>query len=204
MARQMLQIETNRKPLVAGDVEVLADEAHVAALGSLGAVGVAENPLVGLPVAVAVADRGHVGCGLGARAIGARRQRHHHLEAAVVDHAGRVVERGVEDFDDRTRRHAERLDARGVELAVLDLPAMCHEQDKVAGSQVKLAGAVILQAVELRVVAVAPAELEAASLTPSSSGALATYLLPSGMGVAASASTSGAVRLDGTSSHTRP
>jgi hypothetical protein len=29
----MLQIETNRKPLVAGDVEVLADEAHVAAFG---------------------------------------------------------------------------------------------------------------------------------------------------------------------------
>lgn len=201
--------------LVAGDVEVLADEAHVAALGSLGAIGVAENPLVGLPVAVAVAGGGHVGCGLGARAIGARRQRHHHLEAAVVDHAGRVVERGVEDFDDLARRYAERLDARGVELAVLDLPAMRHEQDKVAGAQVKLAGAVILQAVEACVVPVAPAERKerppymrkpslSASLTPSSSGALATYLVPSGMGVAASASTSGAVRLDGTSSHTRP
>ena len=40
---------------------------------------------------------------------------------------------------------------------------MRHEQDKVAGAQVKLAGAVILQAVELRVVAVAPAELEGAA-----------------------------------------
>jgi hypothetical protein len=29
----MLQIETNRKPLVTGDVKVLADEAHVAAFG---------------------------------------------------------------------------------------------------------------------------------------------------------------------------
>ena len=47
--------------LVAGDIEVLADEAYVAALGSLGAVGMAENPLVGLPVAVAVAGRGHMG-----------------------------------------------------------------------------------------------------------------------------------------------
>lgn len=92
----------------------------------------AENPLVGLPVAVAVAGRGHVGRSLGARAVGAGGQRHHHLEATVVDHARRVVERGVEDFDDRTRRHAKRLDARGVELAVLDLPAMRHEQDKVA------------------------------------------------------------------------
>lgn len=121
--------------LVTGDVEVLADEAHVAALGSLGTICVAENPLVGLPVAVAVTGGRHVGCGLGARAIGACRQRHHHLEAAVVDHAGRVVERGVEDFDDRTRRHAERLDARGVELAALNLPAMRHEQDKVAGAR---------------------------------------------------------------------
>ena len=73
------------------------------------------------------------------------------------------MERGVEDFDDRTCRHAERLDARGIELAVLNLPAMCHEQDKVAGAQVKLAGAVILQAVEACVVAVAPAELEGAA-----------------------------------------
>ena len=73
------------------------------------------------------------------------------------------MERGVEDFDDRTRRHAKRLDARGVELAVLDLPAMCHEQDKIASAQVKLAGAVILQAVELRVVSVAPAQLEGAA-----------------------------------------
>ena len=123
----------------------------------------AEDPLVGLPVAVAVTGGRHVGCSLGARAIGARRQRHHHLEAAVVDHARRVVERGVEDLDDLARRHAERLDLSGVELAVLDLPAMRHEQDKVAGAQVKLAGAVILQAVELRVVAVAPAELERAA-----------------------------------------
>ena len=45
------------------------------------------------------------------------------------------MERGVEDFDDRTRRHAERLDARGVELAALNLPAMRHEQDKVAGAR---------------------------------------------------------------------
>ena len=29
----MLQIEINRKLLVAGDVEILADEAHVAAFG---------------------------------------------------------------------------------------------------------------------------------------------------------------------------
>ena len=70
------------------------------------------------------------------------------------------MERGVEDLNNRTRRHAERLDARGVELAVLDLPAMRHEQNKIAGAQVKLAGAVVLQAVETRVVAVAPAELE--------------------------------------------
>ena len=70
------------------------------------------------------------------------------------------MKRGVEDFDDRTRRHAKRLDTRGVELAVLDLPAMRHEQDKVASAQVEFARAVILQAVELRVVAVAPAELE--------------------------------------------
>ena len=55
--------------LVHGDVEVLADEAYVAALGSLGAVSMAENPLVGLPVAVAVAGRGHVGRSLGARAV---------------------------------------------------------------------------------------------------------------------------------------
>ena len=40
---------------------------------------------------------------------------------------------------------------------------MRHEQDKVAGAQVKLAGAVILQAVEACVVAVAPAELEGAA-----------------------------------------
>ena len=51
--------------LVTGDVEVLADEAHVAALGSLGTICVAENPLVGLPVAVAVTGGRHVGCGLG-------------------------------------------------------------------------------------------------------------------------------------------
>ena len=70
------------------------------------------------------------------------------------------MERGVENLDDLARRHAERLDARGIELAVLDLPAMCHEQDKVACTQVELARAVVLQAVELRVVAVAPAELE--------------------------------------------
>ena len=120
----------------------------------------AENPLVGLPVAVAVAGSRHIGRSLGARAVGARRQRHHHLEAAVVDHAGRVVERGVEDFDDRTRRHAKRLNARGVELAVLDLPAMRHEQDKVASAQVEFARAVIFQAVESCIVAVAPAELE--------------------------------------------
>ena len=146
--------------LVHGDVEVLADETYVAALGCLGAVSMAEDPLVGLPVAVAVTGGRHVGCSLGARAVGARRQRHHHLEAAVVDHAGRVVERGVEDFDDRTRRHAKRLDARGVELAALDLPTMRHEQDKVARAQVELTRAVVLQAVETRVVAVAPAELE--------------------------------------------
>ena len=40
---------------------------------------------------------------------------------------------------------------------------MRHEQDKVAGAQVKLAGAVILQAVEACVVAVAPAQLEGAA-----------------------------------------
>ena len=47
--------------LVHGDVEVLAGEAYVAALSCLGAIGVAEDPLVGLPVAVAVAGRGLVG-----------------------------------------------------------------------------------------------------------------------------------------------
>ncbi len=129
-------------------------------LGSLGAVSMAENPLVGLPVAVAVTGGRHVGCGLGARAVGAGGKRHHHLEATVVDHARRVVERGVENLDNLARRHAERLDARGIELAVLDLPAMRHEQDKVARAQVELTRAVILQAVETRVVAVAPAELE--------------------------------------------
>lgn len=114
--------------LVAGDIEVLADEAYVAALGSLGAVGMAENPLVGLPVAVAVAGRGHIGRSLGTRTVGAGGQRHHHLEAPIVDHARRVVKRGVENLNKRAGRHAERLDARGVELAVLDLPAMRHEQ----------------------------------------------------------------------------
>ena len=37
---------------------------------------------------------------------------------------------------------------------------MRHKQDKVAGAQVELARAVVLQAVETRVVAVAPAQLE--------------------------------------------
>ena len=123
----------------------------------------AENPLVGLPIAVAVTGGRHVGCDLGTRAVGAGGKRDHHLEAAFIDHARRVVQRGVENLDDLAGRHAERLDACGVELAVLDLPAMRHEQDKVAGAQVKLAGAVILQAVESCIVAVAPAELEGAA-----------------------------------------
>ena len=123
----------------------------------------AENPLVGLPVAVAVAGSRHIGRSLGTRTVGAGGQRHHHLEATVVDHARRVVERGVENLDNLARRHAKRLDARGVELAALDLPAMRHEQDKVTRPQVELARAVVLQAVETRVVPVAPAELEGAA-----------------------------------------
>ena len=70
------------------------------------------------------------------------------------------MERGFENLDNLARRHAERLDARGVELAVLDLPAMRHKQDKVASAQVEFAGAMILQAVKSCIVAVAPAQLE--------------------------------------------
>lgn len=149
-----------QRTLVAGDVEVLADEAHVAAFGCLGAIGVAEDPLVGFPVAVAITGGGHTGCSLGARAVGAGGQRNHHLEATVVDHAGRVVECRSIDLDERAGRRAEGLDARSVKLAVDDLLALGQQQDKVAGTQIELAGAVILQAVELRVVAVAPTQLE--------------------------------------------
>ena len=92
---------------------------------------------------------------------------------------------------------------------------MRHEQDKVAGAQVKLAGAVILQAVEARVVAVAPAELEGAAAKHEKAECIgildalelrraATYLLPSGMGVAESASSTGDVSTDGTLSQTLP
>lgn len=116
--------------LVTGDVEVLADEAHVAALGRLGAVGVAEDPLVGLPVAVAVTGGRHVGCSLGARAVGARRQRHHHLKAAVVDHAGRVVKRGGVNLDERAGGRAKGLDLSGVELAVDNLLALASSRIK--------------------------------------------------------------------------
>ena len=120
-------LRSRQKILVAGDVEVFADETYVAAFGCLGAVSMAENPLVGLPVAVAVAGSRHIGRSLGTRTVGTGGQRHHHLEATVVDHARRVVERGVENLDDLACRHAERLDARGIELAALDLPAMRHE-----------------------------------------------------------------------------
>lgn len=110
---------------------------------------------------------------------------------------------------------AEGLYLRGIELAVDDLLALGQQQDKVARAQIKLAGAVILQAVKLRVVAVAPAQLEGTAAVHEQTervgtfdllelGAEATYLLPSGMGVAESASVSGAIRLEGTSSHTRP
>lgn len=149
--------------LVHGDVEVFTGEAYVTALSCLGAIGVAEDPLVGLPVAVAVTGGGHVGCGLGTQAVGAGGQRNHHLEAAVVDHARRVVERRGIDLDERAGGCAEGLDLSGVELAVDDLLTLGQQQDKVAGTQVELAGAVILQAVEACVVAVAPAELEGAA-----------------------------------------
>ena len=70
------------------------------------------------------------------------------------------MQRGGVDLDERAGGRAERLDLRGVELAVDNLLTLGEQQNKVASTQVELARAVILQAVELRVVAVAPAQLE--------------------------------------------
>ena len=117
--------------LVHGDVEVFAGEAYVAAFGCLGAIGVAEDPLIGLPVAAAVTGGKHIGSGLGTGAVGAGGQRNHHLEAAVVDHAGCVVERRGVDLDECAGRRAECLDLSGVELAVDDLLALGQQQDRL-------------------------------------------------------------------------
>ena len=160
----------------------------------------AEDPLVGLPVAVAVTGGGHVGCGLGTRAVGAGGQRNHHLEAAVVDHARRVVERRGVDLNERAGRRAECLDLRGVELAVDDLLALGQQQDKVTGAQVELAGAVILQAVELCIVAVAPAQLEGTAAVHEQTECVGTFdLLELGRGghvLAALGNGRGGERLD--------
>ena len=107
--------------------------------------------------------------------------------------------RGI-DLDERAGGCAEGLDLRGVELAIDDLLALGQQQNKVAGAQVELAGAVILQAVELRVVAVAPAQLEGTAAVHEQTECVGTFdLLELGRGghvLAALGNGRGGERLD--------
>ena len=58
-------------------------------------------------------------------------------------------------------RGTEGLDLGGVQLAVfVDVVHLCQQQDEVLGAQVEFGIPVIFQAVELCVVAVAPAQLD--------------------------------------------
>ena len=70
------------------------------------------------------------------------------------------MKRGGVNLDERAGGRAKGLDLSGVELAVDNLLALGQQQNKVARTQIKLTGTVILQTVEARVVAVAPARLE--------------------------------------------
>ena len=119
----------------------------------------AEHPLVALPVAVGVAARGRAPGRGGLGGVGVARKADHHLEPALVDHDRGVVHGVGIDLDKCAGRSAERLDERGVELAVLDLVALGEEQDEVARAEVELARAMVLKAVELGVVSAAGADL---------------------------------------------
>ena len=66
---------------------------------------------------------------------------------------------GGEDFYHHTGGNLKCLDLCGVQNAVLDLFLPGQQQNEILGAQIKLAVPVVFQAVELGVMAVAPAKL---------------------------------------------
>ena len=77
-----------------------------------------------------------------------------------VGMAGGVMQRCGIDFDKDAGRHPEGLDLAGVELAAFDIVFAGQQKDEILGAKVEFAVTVVFQAVELGVVAVAPAELD--------------------------------------------
>ena len=74
-------------------------------------------------------------------------------EAGLCGLAGCVVERRAVDLDGRARRDAEGLDLRGVKLAVFNLVFFCKQENKILLADVDLAVPVVLETIELCIVA---------------------------------------------------
>ena len=93
--------------------------------------------------------------------IGALRQCNQHAEALGRIHmAGCVMQGGGVNFHQGACRCAESLDLCGVQLAIGDVVHLGQQQDEILGAQVELTVAVVFQAVQFGVVAVAPAQLD--------------------------------------------
>ena len=135
-----------------------ATVAHGAALGLVG-LFVGQEPLVAGGQEGVLPGLGGEGRLIG---VGAPGQGHQDLEAlALLGLTGGVVQGGGVDLHHHTGGDQERLGQRGIEEAVgPDLPLQAQQQDEVPGAEVDLAVAVVLQAVELGIVAVAPAQLD--------------------------------------------
>ena len=67
---------------------------------------------------------------------------------------------GGVNFHQGACRCVESLDLCGVQLAIGDVVHLGQQQDEILGAQVELTVAVVFQAVQFGVVAVAPAQLD--------------------------------------------